>query len=149
MVAKTKKEKVGSDVNFPEHQIKHLELIQDVVNRLASGSFQMKGWMITIVSALLAIYADNENELYPLFAILPTVIFWFLDAYYLWQERKFRGLYNDVSGVTQNNKVQPFAMPVHLYTGNKYNFWRVLFSVTIWPLYVPVIIILFVLYQYL
>jgi len=28
-----------------------------------------------------------------LISILPTIIFWFLDAYYLQQERKFRGLY--------------------------------------------------------
>ena len=124
-------------------QIKHLEFIQGVITRMNSNSFQMKGWMVVIVSALLAIYADNQKELYPLIAVLPAVIFWFLDTYYLWQERKFRGVYNDVAGISENPKeIKLFAMPVNLYTGGKYSYWNVFRSVTIWPVYLPVILIL-------
>ena len=124
-------------------QIKHLEFIQGVITRMNSNSFQMKGWMVVIVSALLAIYADNQKELYPLIAVLPAVIFWFLDTYYLWQERKFRGVYNDVVGISENPKeIKLFAMPVNLYTGGKYSYWNVFRSVTIWPVYLPVILIL-------
>lgn len=143
------KKKEESQVEFSDEQIKHLEFIQGVINRMGSNSFQMKGWMVAIVSALLAIYADDQNELYAIFAVLPTVIFWFLDTYYLWQERKFRGVYNDVAGITDINKVKLFAMPVHLYKGGKYNFWKVLFSITIWTLYVPVIAVLLVIYFFL
>ena len=28
--------------------------------------------------------------------IIPVVSFWILDGYFLWQERLFRGIYNDV-----------------------------------------------------
>lgn len=129
-------------------KIKHLEFIQGVITRMNSNSFQMKGWMVAIVSALLAIYADKKNELYPLIAMLPAVIFWFLDTYYLWQERKFRGVYNDVAGITEHNKIPLFAMPVNLYKGGKYSYWNVYFSVTIWPVYAPVIAMLFVVYCY-
>ena len=77
-------------------KIKHLEFIQDIITRMNKNSFQLKGWMITIVSALLALYGSSNNDIYIWIAIAPTNIFWLLDAYYLQQERKFRGLYNDV-----------------------------------------------------
>jgi hypothetical protein len=128
---------------FSPEQLKHLEFVQGVITRMNTNSFQMKGWMVAIVSALLAIYASTNNKTFALVAILPTLIFWFLDTYYLWQERKFRGVYNDVAGISDKPQaIKPFAMPVNLYTGEKYSYWNVFFSVTIWPLYVPVIVIL-------
>lgn len=105
--------------------------------------------MVVVVSALLAIYADNNNGLYPLFALLPTSIFWGLDAYYLQQERRFRGLYNDAAGITKSQKFAIFAMRPDLYTGGKYSYWNVLLSVTIVNLYIPVIGILLVIYFFL
>ena len=73
-------------------KIKHLEFIQSTITRMNQNSFQIKGWMITLVSALLALYASSENVIYILIAIAPAVVFWFLDAYYLQQERRFRGI---------------------------------------------------------
>ena len=137
-----------------EDKIKHLEFIQGVITRMGSNSFQMKGWMVVIVSALLAIYANDntKNGLYVLFAILPTVIFWGLDAYYLQQERKFRGLYNDVAGLTKKpnkKEIEPFAMRPDLYIGGKYSYWNALKSVSILPLYLSVVAILLVIYFFL
>lgn len=134
---------------FTDPEIKHLELIQDVVTRMNSNSFQMKGWMVAIVSALLAIYADKQNEYFIIVAFVPTLLFWFLDTYYLWQERKFRGLYNDVAGITKNQKVALFAMRPDLYTGGKYSYWSVFGSVTILPLYLAVVAILASIYLFL
>lgn len=132
-------------VEFSSDQLKHLDFIQGAINRMASNSFQMKGWMVTIVSALLGIYANNHNWLYPLFGLFPTIIFGALDAYYLQQERIFRGLYNDVAGITTpSREIKPFEMPLNLYKGGKYSFENVIWSVSIWPLYLPVIIILLV-----
>ncbi len=133
-----------------DEKIKHLEFIQGVINRMGSNSFQMKGWMVAIVSALLAVYASTQNHRFVLVAILPTIIFWFLDTYYLWQERKFRGLYNDVAGISDKPKeIKLFAMPVNLYTDGKYSYWNVFFSVTIWPLYIPVVLILLGIYFFI
>ena len=39
------------------NKIKHLEFIQSTITRMNQNSFQIKGWMITLVSALLAHYA--------------------------------------------------------------------------------------------
>lgn len=133
-----------------EEKIKHLEFIQNIVTRMNTNSFQIKSWTITIVSALLAIYASTKNSCFVLIGIFPTIIFWFLDTYYLTQERKFRGLYNDVAEVSENPKqIKPFEMRPDLYTKGKYSYWNVFWSRTIWKLYSSIIIILCGLFVYL
>ena len=123
-----------------DEKIKHLEFTQDVITRMSSNSFQVKGWMVTVVAASLL--SATQNSLFAIGGIIPTLIFWFLDAFYVWQERKFRGLYNDIAGVTKNNKIRLFAMRPDLYKGKKYSFWKVFISKTVLPLYLFVIIIL-------
>ena len=124
-------------------KIKHLEFIQDVITRMNKNSFQLKGWMITIVSALLALFASNNNEAYIWIAIGPTIIFGLLDAYYVQQERKFRGLYNDVAEITPKNErmvIKDFEMPIYKYKCGKYCYFSVLTSITIAGIYIPVVV---------
>ena len=126
-----------------ENKIKHLEFIQSTITRMNQNSFQIKGWMITLVSALLALYASSEKVVYILIAIVPAIVFWFLDAYYLQQERRFRGVYNDVAGLSPDNSrinVREFEMPIQKYQCGKYCYFNVLFSKTIFPLYGIVIV---------
>ena len=77
-------------------RVKHLELIQGVVNRLAGNSFSVKGWSITLVAALFALASKDANALYAAIALLPALSFWALDGYYLHRERLFRRLYDRV-----------------------------------------------------
>lgn len=121
-----------------ESKIKHLEFIQATITRMNQNSFQIKGWMITIVSALLALYANSENAIYIFIAIVPVIIFWMLDAYYLQQERKFRGVYNDIVDLSPDDSrivIKDFEMPIHKYKCGKYCYFNVLVSKTILPLY--------------
>lgn len=129
-------------------KITHLQIIQTNIARMNQCSFQMKGWMVTIVSAMLALFAASKNgqpegnSIYLFSAIVPTAIFWFLDSYYLQQERKFRGIYNNVAGLSKDDdkfEVQMFEMPLNKYQGGKYSFCNVLFSKTEVLLYLPVI----------
>lgn len=126
-----------------ENKIKHLEFIQSTITRMNQNSFRIKGWMITLVSALLALYASSERVVYILIAIVPAVVFWFLDAYYLQQERRFRGVYNDVAGLSPDDSrinVREFEMPIQKYQCGKYCYFNVLFSRTIFPLYGIVVV---------
>ena len=133
-----------------EDRIKHLEFIQNIITRMNTNSFQIKGWTVVIISAILVIYASTKNYYFVLSGIFPTLIFWFLDTYYLTQERKFRGLYNDVAGVSENPKIiKLFAMRPDLYTKGKYSYWRVFWSTTIWKLYLSMIVFLSGLFAYL
>lgn len=126
-----------------DEKLKHLEFIQNVITRMNTNSFQIKGWAVTIVSALLAVYAATKNNHFVLVGIFPAMIFWFLDAYYLNQERKFRGLYNDVAGITdQPKQIKLFAMRPDLYTGGTYSYWSAFVSLTISMLYLSIIVIL-------
>jgi hypothetical protein len=136
--------------NMSEDKLKHLEFIQNVITRMNTNSFQIKEWTVAIVSAILAIYASTKNYYFVLSGIFPTLIFWFLDTYYLTQERKFRGLYNDVAEVSENPKqIKLFAMRPDLYTKGKYLYWNVFWSTTIWKLYLTIIIILGCMFIYL
>jgi len=79
-----------------EAKLKHLEMIQGIINRMASNSFLLKGWSLTLVAALSALSANNANPLFALVALLPCLVFWGLDGFFLRQERLYRGLYDEV-----------------------------------------------------
>ncbi len=121
---------------------KHLEFIQSNIARMNQCSFQMKGWMITLVTALLALFAASYNSiektgnnLFIFIAAFPAILFWFLDSYYLQQERKMRGLYKDIIDTTSQKKIANFSFPLDSYKGGKYKLLNVMFSITEWPLY--------------
>jgi len=132
-----------------EEKIKHLEFIQNIITRMNTNSFQIKEWTVALVTAILALYASTKNSCFILLGILPSFLFWFLDAYYLTQERKFRGIYNDVAGIEENPKeMKLFEMRPDLYVGGKYAYWNVFRSVTIERFYASIVIALGCLYIY-
>ena len=79
-----------------ENKLKHLEFIQNVISRMANTSFLLKGWSITIIAGLFAFSATEGLVAVLWLGVLLTLVFWFLDSYFLWQERLFRDLYNYV-----------------------------------------------------
>ena len=79
-----------------ERKLKHLEMIQGVINRMAHCSFLLKGWSVILVSGLFALAAKETNPLFVYLAYLPAIAFWILDGYYLFQERLYRKLYGEV-----------------------------------------------------
>lgn len=82
------------------NKIKHLDLIQAVINRMASNSFIVKGWAITLASAALALGADKEADArfaFTFISVIPIVAFWILDGYFIWQERVFRSFYDEIA----------------------------------------------------
>ena len=124
------------------HKLKHLDFIQSVITRMNTNSFQIKGMTITIVSALLAVYASTSKLPFLMIGIIPTFLFWFLDAYYLQQERKFRGVYNNAAGLKSDIEISDFEMPIQKFNGGSYSFSKVLFSKTIVWLYGTIIVLL-------
>lgn len=127
-----------------EEKIKHLEFVQNVITRMNANSFQLKGWMITIVSALLALYASSEKVLYIFVAIAPVIIFWCLDAFYLKQEKIYRKLYQDI--VTDKDNITRFDMNV---SGYEVCFFKVFWSKTIAGLYCTITFLLLTLWLFL
>lgn len=56
----------------------------------------VKGWSVTLVSALFALASKDADSRYVLVSYFPAALFWFLDGYFLYQERLFRKLYDQV-----------------------------------------------------
>lgn len=74
----------------------HLGLIQSIVSRMGNNSFLIKGWCSTLVSAILVFATDKGNRSIMLVCFIPTVLFWILDAYYLYKEQLYRDKYDQV-----------------------------------------------------
>lgn len=79
-----------------ENKVKHLEMVQNIINRMANSSFLMKGWCITLVSALFVLASKGADTRFIVVAFFPVLMFWILDAYFLRQERLFRKLYDSI-----------------------------------------------------
>ncbi|MCY4403717.1 MAG: hypothetical protein OXD54_14190 [Candidatus Poribacteria bacterium] len=89
-------------MNGTEKVVKHLEMIQAVINRLGRNSFLLKSWSMTILVAAMVLIAkeDLQNPYTVLVLFLPIFGFWILDGYFLQQERLFRKVYDEVRGQT-------------------------------------------------
>ena len=85
-------------MNGTDKVVKHLEMTQVVINRLGSNSFLVKSWSMTIIVAAMILIAKPtmQNSPFILVLILPSVAFWILDGYFLWQEQLFRQVYNEI-----------------------------------------------------
>ncbi len=68
---------------------KHLEIMQGVINRMAENSRSCKAWCVTLVAATLVLVARTGEPQHALIALVPTLLFLFLDSYYLALERAF------------------------------------------------------------
>lgn len=76
---------------------KEIDLVQSVISRMASNSFMLKGWMITLVSVILALNKDTivatDYAYFNAGLVFVIAGFWYLDGFYLHLERCYRRLY--------------------------------------------------------
>lgn len=121
-----------------ENKLKHLEFIQGLINRLANNSFLIKGWCITLVSAIAVLSAKDSNEVFMLLAFIPILSFWILDSYYLWQERLYRSHY-DESRIKSEDQID-FSMTLSSNSRKFNQFYRSLFSFTILAFYIILVV---------
>ena len=117
-------------MNDKEQVVRHLEMIQGVINRLGHDSFLIKGWSMAILAA--GIISITRSELQGGFMILAFLIpifgFWVLDGYFLWQERLFRKVYDEI----RKQETTDFAMNVMKHRNKPKCSWMAsMFSVTL------------------
>lgn len=77
---------------------KELDLIESVISRMANNSFMLKGWTVTLVVGVIALYNVVNFPNWLLYILLGFVVVFLgmLDAFYLLMERKYTALYSDV-----------------------------------------------------
>ncbi len=100
--------------------LEHLKLVQGVISRMGQNSFALKGWSVTLVAALMALAVNTQRRSYALLALFPSAVFWGLDAYYLWQERRFRDVYNEVCAGQRDTYS---LAPPHLTLWRRFRGW--------------------------
>ena len=83
----------------------HLTILQDVIRRMAGNSASCKNWCILLVAAILVLVARTGAPAYALLALIPALLFLFLDAYYLALEQVFRRSYESFVGKLHNGAV--------------------------------------------
>lgn len=122
-----------------ENKRKHLEFIQGIISRMASNLFFLRGWTITLIAALIALFAKGDSPNYIIYFLLVLIlVLWILDGYFLSQERLFRALYNHVRKLDE--KEIDFSMNTNEYIKDEKNTWRrAIFSVTLLVFYLPLI----------
>ncbi|MES2238666.1 MAG: hypothetical protein V4497_00250 [Bacteroidota bacterium] len=122
-----------------EQKIKHLEFIQNTITKMGNNSFLIKGWLISIVSALYALSAKDSNSNFIIISYLAIPVFWLLNGYFLSQERKYRTLYDAVR--LKNENQIDFDMNTKNYNNGRNTILSSLFSISIFPLYFTMFII--------
>jgi len=131
-----------------ENKRKHLEFIQNIISRMAGNLFFLRGWTITLIGALLALFSKGNNSNYIIyFLIVLILVFWILDGYFLSQERLFRALYNHVRKLKEEEI--DFSMDISEYQKFKKNtLIFAMFSTTLLVFYLPLVgIAFFIIYQ--
>jgi hypothetical protein len=71
----------------------HINLLQSIITRLAGNSVACKTWCLTLVTGLLSLAGATHVPAIVTFALVPVVVFGFMDTMYLSQERAYRQLY--------------------------------------------------------
>jgi hypothetical protein len=123
-----------------EAKLKHLEMIQLVISRMANNSFLLKGWSVTLTAAIFALAAKDADRSFFIVTLLPVIMFWGLDAYFLHQERLFRKLYDHVRCLPDGQI--DFSMNISIFIQQTDGWIKVAFSKTLLFFHFPIIFII-------
>lgn len=122
-------------------KLKHLELIQNAINRLANSSFFLKGWTVIFVAAVLGFATKDSEPMYVWLAAIPTLSFWALDGFYLNQERLFRRLYDTVRETDEDNI--DFSMDTTPFK-QRMDWFKAVFSRTLSFFYATILLVILI-----
>jgi hypothetical protein len=131
-----------------EYMLQEIKIIQDIIKRMATNSFMIKGWAITLVVATLLLKGNKHQVL---IAFIPLLVFWFLDAYFLWQENMYGKLYDWV--VANRLKTDEFLLSMNAYRfkNEVQSKLRIMFSITLGSFYasIAVLTLIYTIYLFL
>jgi len=111
-----------------EAKLKHLEMIQAIIARMAGNSFLLRGWSVTLAAGLFALAAKDANGRMVAIAYFPVLVFWLLDGFFLAQERRYRALYDKVRKLAPNEV--DFSMDTRELSAGRNTWLAALLSVT-------------------
>ena len=125
-----------------DDRLKYLEMIQAAISRMAANSFLLKGWSVTLTSAILGLAVKDARPAIALVAIVPVVVFAGLDAYYLALERKFRSLWQPAV----DNQATPPLFRMSPGAVTRSDWWEAIKRPAVWGLHLPLAFAAYVVY---
>ena len=118
---------------------KYLDILQSAISRMATNSFQLKGWSVALGSVIVGLTAKDAQPQLAVIALLPVVVFCVLDAYFLGLERGFRDLYERfVAGPAAPNRPALYSMA---FDTTKTSTFAALGSRSVWAVHGVVVVI--------
>ena len=135
------------NANHDEAKIRHLEMIQGVVTRMASNSFALKALAVTLTAGVLAFSGATKSPsaYIVLAALAPALLFWGLDARYVRLEHLYRRLYDAVRRDQVDAAAGPFSMDFRPYNAEVEGIFGIAISWSVILFYVPIVAVLLVL----
>lgn len=112
--------------------IEEVKIAQDIIKRMAGNSFNVKTWTVTLIVATLLFKGNNDHIF---IAFIPLVAFWYLDSYYLQQERLFRKVHDWIIGYRLDNDDKLFNMNPVRFKNKVQSVCRIMFSISTLPFY--------------
>ncbi|MDF0693237.1 hypothetical protein [Aquirufa ecclesiirivi] len=125
---------------------KEIDLIQGVINRMANNSFLLKGWLISLIAVILALTKDTivatQLSYFNLVLLLPVIVFWYLDAFFLHKEKCYRKLYEWVIENRKSSNNFLYNLNYKRFENKVKSTFRIMFSQTLLPFYGLIFIVL-------
>ena len=126
-----------SDDKKIELWVKHLEMIQGIISRLANYGATLKNYCLTLTTAVCGFSVSLHKPPIALLALVPILIFAGLDAQYLRLERRFRELFDNVR---QRDWSQQTAFEIDPKTMPDSCYWQALCSWSILAFYISLVV---------
>ncbi|WP_455629880.1 hypothetical protein [Megamonas funiformis] len=98
-------------------KIEHLKMIEEVIKRMANNSLDIKKLYVTLFVAFMVLIlkekvtmTNNDYRLTIFIMLIITVVFGFLDMYYLTLERNYRDLFDNINlGLNEENYIMKIS----------------------------------------
>lgn len=129
--------------------LKKIDIVQDIIKRMSQNCFYIKGWTLTLITAIFLADAGSMKFTYLAFGIAMCLIFWILDAYYFALEKTYRNFYckiihkglYEIPILKSDTPTNWFDLKVDSSDKVKFYDLDIIFAIHIISFYLPIIII--------
>jgi hypothetical protein len=109
-----------------EFMLREIAIVQEIIRRVTARSFLIKGWTVALVVVAMMVV---QSERHLLICLVPLFAFWFLDSYYVWQERLYWKLHEWIASHRLQSYDHLFDMNVHVFKEEVPSLPRTMFSI--------------------
>jgi len=122
----------------PDHAavLKHMDMYQSIITRMASNSAACKKWAIPLITAILGFIVKDKQVALVWLTVFPIAIFYFLDSYYLMLENRFREGFNESAKKINGGRFTQSDLFEMYPKGSELGLWlKSITSFATWPVY--------------